>query len=87
MAGFAGVAYPHVEVQTTATSARTFEYQMTGPNVAWMAGVSYGLTENWRLFGEYKGTYSWLDASLAGGGSLKTQIWTNALNFGVSYAF
>ncbi|MEM8730356.1 MAG: outer membrane beta-barrel protein [Pseudomonadota bacterium] len=82
-----GVAFPNVEVQTTATSERTFEYQVTGPNVAWMAGVTYALNDNWRIFGEYKGTYSWLDADLAGGGSLSTNIWTNALNFGVSFAF
>ncbi|MGV6848424.1 MAG: outer membrane protein [Marinibacterium sp.] len=83
----AGIAYPHVEVQTSPTAARTFEYQMTGPNVAWMAGISYALSDNWRVFGEYKGGYTWLDADLQGGGSLETNFWTNALNVGVSYAF
>lgn len=83
----AGVAFPHVEVQTTPTSDKTFGYQVTGPNVAWMAGVSYAFSDRWSVFGEYKGTYSWLDADLDGGGSLETQIWTNALNFGVSMSF
>ena len=83
----AGVAFPHVEVQSSPTSTETFGYQITGPNVAWIAGVSYALSDRWRLFGEYKGTYSWLDADLDGGGSLETQIWTNAVNFGVSLAF
>ncbi|WP_428926455.1 phosphatase PAP2 family protein [Marinibacterium sp. SX1] len=83
----AGVAFPHVEVQSSASATKTFGYQVTGPNVAWLAGVSYALNDRWRLFGEYKGTYSWLDADLDGGGSLETQIWTNAVNFGVSLAF
>lgn len=83
----AGVIFPHVEVQTTATSARTFEYQLAGPSVALIAGVSYELNDRWRLFGEYKGTYSWLDADLTGGGDLSTEIWTNAINFGVTFVF
>lgn len=82
-----GVAFPHVEVQTTATSPKTLEYQVTGPNVALIAGVSYALSDRWSLFGEYKGTYSWLDADLDGGGSLSTEIWTNAINFGVGISF
>lgn len=82
-----GFALPHVEVQTTPTAARTYGYQAAGPNVAWMAGVDYALSERWKLFGEYKGTYSWLDADLDGGGSLSTDIWTNALNLGVAVAF
>ena len=83
----AGFIFPHVEVQTSPTAQRTFEYQVAGPNVALIAGVSYELTERWRLFGEYKGTYSWLDADLQGGGIISTNIWTNALNFGVSFVF
>ncbi|QEW18806.1 hypothetical protein LA6_000981 [Marinibacterium anthonyi] len=82
-----GVAIPHVEVQSTATSDRTLEYQISGANVALMAGLSYALTDRWAVFGEYKTTYSWVDADLKGGGDLSTEIWTNAVNFGVSMSF
>lgn len=85
--GGVGVVIPHVEVKSSATATGTINYQVAGPNVAWMAGVTYDLTEKWRLFGEYKGSYSWLNADLDGGGDLSTNIWTNALNFGVSFAF
>lgn len=83
----AGFIFPHVEVQTSPTAQETFEYQVAGPNVALIAGVSYELNDRWRLFGEYKGTYSWLDADLQGGGNISTEIWTNAINFGVSFVF
>lgn len=80
-----GVSIPHVESQTT--GARTFEYQLTGPAVQLVAGVSYELNGKWAIFGEYKGTYSQNEADLDGGGTLKTDIVTNALNFGLSYRF
>ena len=80
-----GVAVPHVDVSDGAS--RTFEYQLTGPAVAWIAGVSYPFNETWAGFAEYKGTYSINEAELEGGGSLETNIITNALNFGVSYSF
>lgn len=81
-----GLAIPNVEVQTTG-GAKTFEYQVTGPAVQWVAGVTYELNEKWGLFGEYKGTYSTNEADLVGGGTLKTDILTNALNVGVSFRF
>jgi len=82
-----GVVIPHVEVQTTAAAPKTFEYQMAGPSVAWMMGVGYALNERWELFGEYKGTYSQVRADLIGGGTLSTNIITNALNFGMTRHF
>jgi lipid A oxidase len=39
------------------------------------------------VFGEYKGTYSSNEAELSGGGSLETDIVTNAFNVGVSFRF
>ncbi len=81
-----GLSIPHVESQTTG-GMRTFEYQMTGPAVQWVAGVTYDLTDQWGLFGEYKGTYSVNEADLVGGGTLSTNILTNALNVGVSFRF
>lgn len=81
-----GLSIPYVEFQTT-TGARTLEYQVTGGVVQAVAGVSYEINQRWSLFGEYMGTYSSNTASLNGGGEIKTNIVTNALNFGASYTF
>jgi lipid A oxidase len=83
--GGIGVAVPHVEL--TDGGSETFEYQLTGPAVAWMAGLSYPINDTWSVFGEYKGTYSVNQADLDGGGTLETDIITNALNVGVSFNF
>lgn len=83
--GGLGLSIPHVEVQTT--GAKTFEYQVGGPAVSWVAGVTYPVSPSWSVFGEYKGTYSQNDVDLNGGGNLKTNIVTNALNLGVSFNF
>lgn len=80
-----GVAVPHVDVETA--GGKTFEYQVTGPAVIALAGVSYKLTDTWSLFGEYKGSYSRNKAKLNNGGTLETNLVTNALNIGVSYSF
>lgn len=80
-----GIAVPHVDVQSA--GGKTFEYQYTGPAIQLVAGVKYDLNDKWGLFGEYKGTYSTNKADLASGGTLETNILTNALNFGVSYKF
>lgn len=81
----AGVAIPHVDVKTAA--AHTFEYQVVGPTVQIIGGVSYDLNERWAVFGEYKGNYTEIDADLDSGGSLKTDVLTHALNIGVSLRF
>ncbi len=81
-----GLSIPHVESQTTG-GLRTFEYQVTGPAVQWVAGVKYDINDRWGIFGEYKGTYSVNEADLVGGGTLKTNIVTNALNVGVALRF
>lgn len=83
--GGVGISVPHVEV--TVPGSRTFEYQFTGPAVAWMAGASYPISDRWSVFGEYKGTYSMNSAELETGGTLETDIITNAVNFGVSFDF
>lgn len=80
-----GVAVPHVDVETS--GGKTFGYQLTGPAVSWVAGVTYGLNDSWSLYGEYKGTYSQNNADLDNGGSLETNIVTNAVNVGVSFNF
>jgi lipid A oxidase len=83
--GGLGVAIPHVEL--TDGGSETFEYQITGPAVAWIAGLSYPINDDWSVFGEYKGTYSQNEADLTGGGTLETDIITNAVNVGVSFNF
>ncbi len=83
--GGIGVSVPHVEVTQGVSS--TFDYQLTGPAVAWMAGASYPISDSMSVFGEYKGTYSMNTATLDGGGTLSTDIITNAINLGVSFNF
>lgn len=79
------VAIPHVDVEVR--GEKTFRYQLTGPAVQWVAGISHEMSESWAVFGEYKGSYSWHHADLDGGGTLKADILTNALNVGLSYRF
>jgi len=81
----AGFAFPHVEVSSA--GGTTFEYQITGPAVAVVAGVKYEINDRWGIFGEYKGTYSMNEADLTNGGTLSTDIVTNAINIGVSLSF
>lgn len=80
-----GISVPHVDV--TSGSNVTFGYQFTGPAATWIVGTSWAINETWSVFGEYKGTYSVNSMDLDGGGTLETNIVTNALNFGVSYKF
>lgn len=83
--GGIGLSIPHVEV--TRSNSKTFEYQITGPAVAVVAGVSYPIADRWSVFAEYKGTYSINKADLESGNLLETNIVTNAVNFGVSFDF
>lgn len=80
-----GIAIPYVEVEEG--EAETYEYQVTGPAAALIAGVAVPVTERLSVFGEYKATYSMNEAELSGGGTLETDIVTNALNLGVSFRF
>ena len=83
--GGLGLAIPHVEVSNGVTE--TEGYQVTGPAATVIAGASYPLTDDWAIFGEYKGTYSSNTADLDGGGTLETDVITNAVNVGVSFSF
>ncbi|TRL39133.1 outer membrane protein [Rhizobium straminoryzae] len=80
-----GINVPHVEV--TRPSGKTFDYQFGGATIQAQAGVSYRFTDNWSAFLEYKGTYNWIDVDIDSNASLKTDIITHAVNFGVSYKF
>lgn len=81
-----GVAIPHVDADP-AVGPETFEYQFTGPAMRLTAGMTYDLSDRFALFGEYQFTRSWNKADLEGGGTLETNINTNALNFGLSLKF
>lgn len=83
--GGLGLSIPHVEVSNGVTE--TYGYQITGGAATWIAGASYPISEDWSVFGEYKGTYSQNSADLDGGGTLETDIITNAVNVGVSFSF
>jgi lipid A oxidase len=80
-----GVAVPHVDISSA--GGTVFEYQFSGPAAMWAAGIKYNFNDRWGIFGEYKGTYSQNDVDLGSGGSLQTDIITNALNVGVSFSF
>ena len=82
----AGINVPHVEV--TRASGRTFDYEFGGLALQAQAGVSYEISKHWATFVEYKGNYSFVDnVSIDSGGTLKTRVFTNAVNFGVSFKF
>ncbi len=78
-----GLSIPHVEVSRP--SGETFEYQIGGAAFQVQAGVEYDITPEWAVFAEYKGNYAMNDVDIDSGASLKTDILTNAVNFGVSY--
>ena len=87
-----GVNIPHVEITTGAGTVvgetSTFEYQLAGPAAQILAGVSYEVLPNLRLFGEYKLSYARVNADLAGsGGSFSTDIASHHILAGLSYAF
>ncbi|MGF0537153.1 outer membrane protein [Agrobacterium sp. ES01] len=81
----AGVNIPHVEVDRTSTGGSTFDYQLGGATLQAQAGVSYQFAEHWSAFAEYKGNYSWVDVDIDSGSSLKTEIFTNAINVGLTF--
>jgi len=60
---------------------------LTGPAATLIAGASLPINDQWSVFGEYNGTYSTNTAELDSGGTLETDIATNALNVGVSFNF
>jgi lipid A oxidase len=81
-----GAAIPHVDIQP-AGQAHTFGYQVTGPAAQWVLGASMPLNDRWSLFGEYKGTYSSNHVLLDSGGTLDTDLRTDAFNLGVALRF
>lgn len=85
--GGLGISMPHVEVTAVGVTPETFGYQLTGPAATWIAGASMPVSDRMSVFGEYKGTFSSNTADLDTGGTLETDVFTNAVNFGVSFNF
>ena len=83
--GGVGVAIPHVDVESG--GGKSFEYQVTGPAARWTAGASYPLSDTVSIFADYQGTYSMHTMDLGSGGTLETNLVTNAVNLGVSLSF
>lgn len=80
-----GVAIPHVDVSYG--TSRTAEYQIAGPAATVLAGARYDLSDGWGVFAEYKGNITRNRGDLTTGGTVETDVITNAVNFGVSYSF
>jgi lipid A oxidase len=80
-----GANVPHVEV--TRASGKTSEYQLGGVTGQTLVGLDYKFTEHVSAFTEWKFNYSHVDVSIDSGDRLKTNIITNAVNFGLSYNF
>lgn len=87
----AGIIVPSVEITTTAAAnigvSAIKEYQLAGTTVQSLAGVSYKISDSWKVFAEGKFNYVMIDADINGGGKFKTSIPITQLIFGVSYSF
>jgi lipid A oxidase len=81
-----GVAVPHVDIEAQ-DEVEAYGFQLTGPAARLSAGVSYELNDRYSVFGEYQFTYSSNSVDLPEGGSLETDIKTNALNVGLTLKF
>ncbi|MEH6452313.1 MAG: outer membrane beta-barrel protein [Psychromonas sp.] len=82
-----GVTLPHVEVQKTNSTAKTYGYQFGGYAVQAQIGAEKKIAKNWGLFVEYTLNYSINNVDLENNGELQTNLVTNALNLGINYSF
>ena len=82
-----GISYPHVEVTSASTNARTFEYQYTGFAAQAMVGLRYSINDKWLAFGELRTQYIPVEADLDGGGKLEVDFINNHFSLGVSRLF
>jgi lipid A oxidase len=80
----AGVAFPHVEVRTIPDQGTTWNYQVSGPTVQGLVGINMDIAYGVSVFAEYKANFSWNDADLVGGGTLKTDVLTHQFAAGIS---
>jgi len=79
-----GIAIPHVE--TDIDGVVTGEYQLSGPALEALGGLTVGVVRHVSLFGEYQLNYARLEAGLTDGGSLVVKPWTHQLAFGLSFS-
>ena len=81
-----GVAIPHVEVERADTpqSARTFEYQITGPALQLLGGIEWRFGRRLSLFVEYKLSCAMIRGDLVGGGKVTTNLCTHQLPLGLA---
>jgi len=81
-----GVAIPHVEVERADTpqSARTFEYQLTGPALQLLGGIEWRFGRRLSLFVEYKLSCAMIRGDLVGGGKVTTNLCTHQLPLGLA---
>lgn len=81
-----GVAIPHVEVERADTpqSARTFEYQITGPALQLLGGIEWRFGRRLSLVVEYKLSCAMIRGDLVGGGKVTTNLCTHQLPLGLA---
>jgi hypothetical protein len=81
-----GVAIPHVEVHRAdkPQSARTFEYQITGPALQLLGGIEWRFGRRLSLFVEYKLSCAMIRGDLVGGGKVTTNLCTHQLPLGIA---
>jgi hypothetical protein len=81
-----GVAIPHVEVERADApqSARTFEYQITGPALQLLGGIEWRFGRRLSLFVEYKLSCAMIRGDLVGGSKVTTNLCTHQLPLGVA---
>lgn len=81
-----GVAIPHVEVERADApqSARTFEYQITGPALQLLGGIEWRFGRRLSLFVEYKLSCAMIRGDLVGGGKVTTNLCTHQLPLGIA---
>lgn len=81
-----GVVVPHVEV-TPMGQASTVGYQVGGPSVSLVLGMTRPVTDRWSVFTEFMVNYSDVRADLTTGDRIRTDFVTHAVNIGLSYRF
>lgn len=93
LGGGIGIAVPHVDIRLAGAATQTLGFEQTGLALRGLAGLKYNITDSWAVFGEYQFTWSdndiTVDPVLVGQvpGSLDTEIFTHAINVGISYSF
>jgi lipid A oxidase len=86
-----GVNVPHVEVirpnKAGTGTNKTWDYQLGGVTGQLMGGVDYKFTDHISGFTEIKLNYSHVNVDIDSGDKLKTNLFTGAINVGLSYHF